>query len=624
MPRLTRSFSKRIKIYGLRVWKSKSYWLRIFLCLAVGIVILSNDENSQLDLRLRARGFRPAKTNIVLIDISDRDFASLTRDSRNMLRPFQDILNFSDSLFWNEQLWGQVLKLVLENQPTALGITFFFGDHLRLEDETLRSYFEDSRVIWSADVDSSGRVLVPFFASNYNTNVGFTRLRSDDDGIVRHFSTSLSSLLQIPHLVTRLVELSDPSLGEYIKQNYLSPALINYAGPASSFRVIKAKDLLAKTQDLTVLKNAIVLVGSLSRPMEQLQTPLGKMSRLEVMANVTENILQKSTPIRYSDWIYVLMLSFLMLISLWFLASYPQSVALVAILVTGTLWSSISLWAFDELYVWIPIFSAVAQLSITYIVFLSYQLALNEQKTWQLEQEQKYLSEIEQLKANFVSMMSHDLKTPIAKIQAICDRLISFSTESELSTDLKSLRKSSDELHRYIQSILQVTKVEARDFRLSKEVIDINEVIERVISILKPLANEKNIVIETELDPLFSIEADTTLIQEVIHNLVENAVKYSPHESRIRVISSEIDDDVCVTIIDQGPGIALEDQKDVWKKFSRGKQAHSHVKGTGLGLYLVKYFIELHGGQVFLESSPLKGTKIGFKIPFAMDSEASA
>jgi two-component system phosphate regulon sensor histidine kinase PhoR len=173
-----------------------------------------------------------------------------------------------------------------------------------------------------------------------------------------------------------------------------------------------------------------------------------------------------------------------------------------------------------------------------------------------------------------------------------------------------------------------VTKVEAKDFQIQKEVTDINEDIDRVMQRLQPLAREKGILIETNLEPMFSIEVDTTLIQEVIHNLIENAIKYTPPKDesgrggRVTVSSQEKDDNVVVVVEDTGPGIDPEDQKDIWQKFTRGRNQLSagvEVKGTGLGLYLVKYFIELHGGHVFLESTLGKGTRVGFTIPIVDD-----
>lgn len=613
---------KFLVYHVFRVWRTKAFWMRALLCWMIGAALLLNDELTNYDLRLQIRGPRPAATGVVLVDVSEKDWGDINPDSRNVLRPLKEVMTFTDGFFWNTQTWERLLSRILKDDPAAVGVTFFFGDNIRLpllSPET-RSLFEDHRVVWGADVDSAGRVLVPAFATTYNSNVGIRGVRADDDGTVRRFS---SSLVQIPHIGVRLAEIARPGITDYARRNYQAGALINYTGGSETFGVVGFTALMEGRIPASFFRDKVVIIGNLSG-VDQVQTPLGRMSRAEVIANIVDNVLAEKTIARAPNTVYFAMLALLMAASLWALSVYPQSVALVFFVMSGILWSAGSAWAFDTLMFWLPVLSPLVMLTVTYIVFLSYQLALNEQRAWRLEQEQKYLSEIEQLKTNFVSMMSHDLKTPIAKIQAICDRLLTASPENPFVSDLKSLRRSSDDLHRYIQSILQVTKVEAKDFKISKEVTDINENIEKVMARLQPLAQEKDLRLNLKLEPMFSIEADTTLIQEVIHNLIENAIKYTPSGGSVTITSEEKDDNVTVVVEDTGPGIAPEEQKEIWGKFTRGRQTNPDVKGTGLGLYLVKYFIELHGGTVFLESAAGQGTRIGFSIPVTEETSAAS
>ncbi|HWU42472.1 MAG TPA: ATP-binding protein, partial [Bdellovibrio sp.] len=111
------------------------------------------------------------------------------------------------------------------------------------------------------------------------------------------------------------------------------------------------------------------------------------------------------------------------------------------------------------------------------------------------------------------------------------------------------------------------------------------------------------------------LEFDSTLIKEVVINLVENAIKYTPPGGSIEVISHELDDSVHVLVKDTGEGIKPEDMDKVWGKFTRGSDQDLRTKGTGLGLYLVKYFIELHGGKVTMESKVSQGTTVTFTLP---------
>ena len=613
MPDLLHSFAKSILYVALKAWRSRTFWIRAGLCWCVGAALIFNEESSNFDLRFQIRGPRPTTAKIVIVDISERDWADFNPDNRNILRPLKEVMSFTDSFFWSTPAWKRLLTRLLSAQPAAVGVTFFFGENIHLPylSGDTRELFEDDRIVWGADIDSAGRVLIPSFASAYNANVGVRTIHADDDGNVRRFT---AAPLYFPSLPLRVAQLAEPK-NVSSSRGYQSSTLINYRGGASSFRVVSFSDVIANRIAPETLRNAVILVGNLGSPAEQMQTPLGRMSRVEVIANIVDNVMAHRVVHRAPDWVYLLLLIGLMAGSLSVLSIYPQSVALVFFTMAGMLWAAASCWLFDTLYFWLPVLAPVTQLTVTYIVFLSFQLSLNEQRAWRLEQEQRFALETEQLKTNFVSMMSHDLKTPIAKIQAICDRLLATAREAALEQDLKTLRRSSDDLHRYIQSILQVTKIEAKDFKITLEVTDINENVERVIGRLMPLAHERQIRLETRLEPMFSIEADTNLLQEVIHNLIENAIKYTPAGGQVIVRSEEKDDNVVVVVEDTGPGIALEEQTAIWEKFTRGRGQALESKGTGLGLYLVKYFVELHGGKVFLESLPQEGTKIGFTLP---------
>ena len=132
---------------------------------------------------------------------------------------------------------------------------------------------------------------------------------------------------------------------------------------------------------------------------------------------------------------------------------------------------------------------------------------------------------------------------------------------------------------------------------------------------LEPLAKNKKINLSMALEPMFLIEVDQVLIHEVILNLVENAIKYSPEEGQVKISSQEVDDQVIIMVEDTGPGIPEQEQAQIFDKFYRGELGKSQPKGSGLGLYLVKYFVELHNGRIFLDSSAKQGTKVGFTLP---------
>jgi two-component system, OmpR family, phosphate regulon sensor histidine kinase PhoR len=363
------------------------------------------------------------------------------------------------------------------------------------------------------------------------------------------------------------------------------------------------------------------LIGLEKSLNSQLQTPLGLMSRHEFWGQVTENLISNSFIKKISGWGYAAFLLLLTIFAIVVVTTYPQMVALFFFVWIATLTAAFSAWIFDSFYIWVPIISPLSLLVFIWVLFIGYQALKIEQAHTKLKQEQNYLAELEQLKNNFISLISHDLKTPIAKIQAVLDRVLAQGQLApELHSDLSSLKDYSEELNRYIQSILKVLRVESRDFKILKETADINGIIENVVERLKPLALSKNISLETELEPMFLIELDVTLMSEVFLNIIENAIKYTSQNGHVKIKSYETETDVFVQVIDSGEGIPLEDQEKVWKKFVRGKTQDYKTKGTGLGLYLVKYFIELHGGRIYFTSEPSKGTTFFVQLPLDLKS----
>ena len=145
---------------------------------------------------------------------------------------------------------------------------------------------------------------------------------------------------------------------------------------------------------------------------------------------------------------------------------------------------------------------------------------------------------------------------------------------------------------------------------------DINQILKEVVKKHEFLAKLKHIQLITEFEPLFSLHVDPELIKQVFSNLVENAIKYSPENSKVLVSSEEANGKVIVQVADQGIGIPQDEQANVFMKFFRSKNAKtSPIKGSGLGLYLAKYFVELHHGVITVESSAGMGSTFTVELP---------
>jgi signal transduction histidine kinase len=583
------------------------------VCLAVGLVLAFVDSSAKFDLRFQMRGTQLREPRFVLVYFHQDDWLEISGQDRNVLRPLKEISAFTDSFFWNPSTWNKLLTNILAQDPAAVAVTFFFpvGSIGNPPDARDNPALYDSRVYWAARQDNDGRAVLPAFVSSYGLNAGLIDFYTDEDRAVRRFS---SPLVQVPHLAMRLAAAYSKESPPNIITG--DTRIVNYQGPEGSFIAVNARDLLKRpNRGADLLKGRMVVIGTKDLDGHVYNTPVGSLSRAELVANVTDNILSERWIKRPPFWVIVAYLLIILALAVAILQFYPQAVALVFLFWIALGTTAGSLWLFDSHYLWLPIMTPLVQIFVTYMVFVGYQLTQQENINWRLEQEKRYLQEIEQLKNNFVSLFSHDLKTPIAKIQAICDRLLMAAPAPEIQTGLQSLRQESMELHRYIQSILRVSRIESSDFRINKEPSDINELVFKVCQQLRPLADHKRIKIETNLEPIFAIEVDPALIQEVILNLVENAIKYSPEGSAVMISSREVGDQVIVTVTDAGPGIPPSELSRIFEKFYRGIGHSLSTKGSGLGLYLVKYFVELHGGRVFVKSEPAKGTRFGFALP---------
>ncbi len=625
-----KSLKVNLNLFLREIPRRQGFWLRCLLCWAIGCLAVTTDEKSSYDHRFQLRGDQKVSTQVVVIQISASDFTqasmhSLSGAMKHLLDQGQDLSELSDSYFWDRNFWSHLLQIILAQNPRSIGVTSFFPEvttdfQPQLMGARDRATFQNPKVFWgapSSHLDRLDRIINQTLAQKLNlqanpsllsdffeNNVSAIDLPRDQDGFVRRvFSQGTEGEMLIEKLTEK--KLPDSPGG----------ALINFRGGAHVFPTFTLKEIFSRNLPTDAFLNKVVLIGTEGGSQSLFLTPVGPMHKVFIMAQIVDNLLKNRWIKRWHFTWYAVLMFLWMMVSVFIITHYPQSVALYFFIWIATVMAALSAWVFDSFNVWLPAFSPFVLLGTTWIVFIGYQASKIEKLHSRLKQEQKALHDLEQLKNNFVSLISHDLKTPIAKIQAIVERLLSTHPDPELQPDLFSLRESGDELNRYIRSILKVLRVEARDFKLHTEVVDINTLIDGVLTQVRPLAQEKNIQIIRELETMFSMELDPTLIQEVILNLVENALKYSAPGGRVTVKSEEVENQVHVEVRDQGEGILPEELLTVWNKFTRGKDQDFKSKGTGLGLYLVKFFIELHGGRVHIESEYGKGTSVHFYLP---------
>lgn len=578
------------------------------------------------DHRFSIRGPQYFDQDIVILHISQSEWDLLLQPSFFKSLIYRG-LPVTDSYYWNGVFWLKFVEGLKKLEPQAIGVSFFFGNNIPTNWK-LERYLTESPIIWIAQTESSGRIITPKFSDAFNDNVGLSLLQADSDGVVRRHFTSPMNIPQFAEAVARRAGLNPPTQD--------IPYSINFRGAAGTFQSYSIADVVNNNIPAKFLKNKILLIGPEEGKEHSVLTPLGSMSRLEYYANIIDNIKHNRWIKHLSINIYIAIILLLTLITAMVILNFPQAISTLLLISFSFLYITVSFFLFDALYVWIPLFSALSTMLLTYVVFLSQLLFDKEQNMWRLQKEQENLSSMEQLKTNFVSLISHDLKTPLAKIQSFTHRALGSVKDShehkELIEDLQNIYKESKSLDRYIKSILQLSKVESRDFLVKKQPLDVNELIESACDQLRSVAATKDITLEQDLEPLFSIEADPMLIREIIVNIIENAIKYTHNGTSIKIRSFEDEggDFVVIEVEDQGPGIKKEYLDKVYHKFFRA-DPNPQTQGSGLGLFLVKYFLELHKGSIHIESQSADdmdssqaniqtGTKVTMKIPTGVNN----
>ncbi len=351
------------------------------------------------------------------------------------------------------------------------------------------------------------------------------------------------------------------------------------------------------------------------------------MSNLEAQANIISTLLQNNGIIKTPKWINTIITFLFAIIVVFTVFSHSPTRAIVVLLSTVAGYFAIATLLMVFGHVAIGVAQPLITVFVCYYLFIPYRLIRENKKFWELTQKNKLLTQVEELKNNFLSMMSHDLKTPLARIQGMAD--IALAKSEQLEPDQRNaiqlIKRSAEELTEFISSILDLSRVESQKIKLNLESRDINRILEGIIQKYEYLAQQKNIEIVKELETLFSVKVDADLMKQVFSNLIENAIKYSPTNSKILVSSEEVDGHIIVQIADQGIGITDNEIKHIFTKFYRTKHVkNSPIKGSGLGLYLAKYFVELHKGHISVESLPQQGSTFTVDLPTSQDDETFA
>jgi two-component system phosphate regulon sensor histidine kinase PhoR len=223
--------------------------------------------------------------------------------------------------------------------------------------------------------------------------------------------------------------------------------------------------------------------------------------------------------------------------------------------------------------------------------------------------------------AEFVSAVSHEMKTPLAGIKAYVELLVDGDAEDDQTREefLNVINSQADRLQRLVDNMLNLARIEAGVVSVNKKNRSLNELLEEACHVVQPAAEAKRIELVTELSPLYlGVLADRDMLLQSAINLLSNAIKYTPDEGRVTLRSRLADDDVTFEVEDTGVGLSEEDQQRVFEKFYRVKNQKTMAAGTGLGLPLAKHIVEdVHGGRLSVESTLGVGSRFSVTLPSA-------
>lgn len=231
-------------------------------------------------------------------------------------------------------------------------------------------------------------------------------------------------------------------------------------------------------------------------------------------------------------------------------------------------------------------------------------------------------TEMDKIRGHFISNVSHELRTPVTVLRSYIDTLYNFGNDFDYNTQKEFIGVMNEEiirLNRLVNDILDFSRLESTNVKLEKTEVNIINIVENCVNSMQVLAEERNLTFSVMKEPdLPNVVLNEDSVERAIKNLLSNAIKYSPDNGRIKIRAerARIGEFVELSIEDQGPGVSEEYQGKIFDRFFRIENDTHTIKGTGLGLHLVKISIEKHhGGQVFIQSKLGEGSTFGFRLP---------
>ncbi len=571
------------------------------------------------DLQFRLRLFPRPVSDIVLIAYDDR---SAERYYGSTTFPAEEIANVFESLETEKPLAVAFLGAIDEDLYSAPEIQMIEESFQRVP-KTLVGYTDDDSLNQLPLKPVLTTVaFYPGFVSRDTFSYGADSVSRRAMITLGGQPTLYAELARLYHNTETLFPINHAHRSA---EGSALQVYINWQGPPGTYPTYTTEQVTRKQFKAGTFKNKIVLLGSklsAHAKSDYISTPYARgaktTSLLEGAAHSLGTLIRNDAVFRSPAWLNWLVNISVALLTVNIVLFFSPVVGILSVIAEVVVLFSLSWLALVLFQCWTDFAHPFLIACFGYYLVIPYRLVNEYRQRWHYQQKSELMAQLEQLKSNFLSLVSHDLKTPIARIQGNAELLLSNPSvqEGKDAKLVQAIINTAENLGQHVETILDLARIESAEIPLHRTSKDINATILEVIESRKALALEKQIEIRTSLEPLFAFKFDIRLMRRVLANLVENAIKYSPEGSIIELRSSEEQDWIRVSVVDQGNGIAPEEQERIFTKFYRGSDpATQKEKGTGLGLYLVKYFVELHNGFVELQSEQGKGSTFTVALP---------
>lgn len=273
--------------------------------------------------------------------------------------------------------------------------------------------------------------------------------------------------------------------------------------------------------------------------------------------------------------------------------------------------TAISAYLIGTRYIADPLVVALIVLGVSAVLFIiSFSIIQGFEK----------LAEANRMKSEFISIVSHQLRTPLSNLRWAIELLMSGrlgEIEKRQIEYFKILKDNISRMRELIKDLLIVSRIETATLILKKESVSLEDLVREIMKEFQPFAKASNVEMKFKCQKkLPKILVDPFQIRQVIENLLDNAIRYTKGKGKVEILLKKRDENLYFEIKDNGVGIPREDQKHIFKKFFRSSNAMRHqTQGSGLGLYIAKAIIEKSGGKIGFRSQENKGSTFWFILP---------